>query len=104
MTDQNPTQETPLSGCFVRLFWMMFGNLLLVIFFLLILRDRALFSYVDILYWATVAALVAVRYIDIKHFHGDTVNGKPATMKDWLRYSITIFAIASAIWGCGHWL
>ena len=61
-------------------------------------------NVLEVAFWLVVAGLVLLRFIDIKIFHNHTSDNKPATLKDWLQYSIGLillsgfgFVIARAI-------
>lgn len=105
MADQKDQQETPTNGigCLVRLYWMAFGNALFLFLLLGIFDKRAAFgSWLDAFYWLAVAAIILVRYADVRFFHGLTGEGKPATMRDWRRYSLIIAGVAGAAWLLCH--
>lgn len=91
------------EGCLLRLFWMAFGNLGLLMFAMLIFQRRS-FSAIDAGYWAVVAALVGARYADIACFDGRTTSGAPATMQHFRRYVLALLAVAAGLWGCVHLL
>lgn len=91
------------AGCLVRLFWMIFGNLILAICAVKITHaDGRSTPVADIVFWATVVALIGARRIDIYRFSGLTATGKPATPSDWKRYSIILVVVAAAAWGVSH--
>jgi hypothetical protein len=100
-------QSSPAAkpeGCaptLVRLAWILGGNILL--FFLAIsIMKRQAFSVFDAFYWATVAALIVLRYIDISKLHGETANGEPASMRHWVRYVVLLFVVSAGLWGLAH--
>ena len=86
-------------GCLVRLAWMVFGNLILVLcLFGISQRPWRIFDFVDAIYLVTVAALVALRYVDIRYYAGTTSTGEPATLADWRAYSWRVVGLAVAAW------
>ena len=91
------------EGCLLRLFWMAFGNLVLLMLATLIFQRRS-FSALDAAYWAVVAALAGARYADIARFDGRTTSGAPATMQHLRRYVLALLAVAAGLWGCVHLL
>ena len=96
-------QQAGGSGCLVRLFWFFGGNVIL--FFsagFIAQRREVLVSAWDAVFWATVLAMAAVRYLDIARFHGTTASGQPATMRHWRRYVALLAAIALAVWLAAH--
>jgi hypothetical protein len=94
---QQNTLQPEKSGCLtiiVRLTWMAFGNLVLIIVAFLIAEQRA-GIVLDIVFWAVVAGLILTRYIDINVFHGNTADNEPATLQHWRQYSILLIVIAA---------
>ncbi|MGH2373237.1 MAG: hypothetical protein ACRDIC_07110 [bacterium] len=91
------------QGCLLRLFWMAFGNLALLVLILSI-SSRHGFTLLDGLYWVVVTALASVRYIDITRFAGLTVDGTPATKHHFRRYATWLFVVAMALWIATHLL
>lgn len=91
------------AGCLARLFWLMFGNMAVLLCAVYILRNRVpFFSPPDAVFWAAVALLIGVRYIDIKHLQGTTSEGKPATLTDWRRYVGMLVASTAGLWVVAH--
>lgn len=97
-------KSSRLSGCLVRLFWMGVGNLVLVLAAIGIGQNRAGFTFtgMDLLFWATVLCLLAVRYVDIRYLDGQTADSRPASMSDWRRYALTVLGISLALWLGAH--
>jgi hypothetical protein len=94
--------EAPIggAGCLVRLYWIFLGNALLLILLVFIVEKRPVFpSLIDLASLATVASLIAVRYVDVRLLNGQTGTGDPATMTHWRRY-----AMLTGIVGVGLWL
>lgn len=92
-TDRMPTADET-SGCFgilLRLFWMLGGVAILIFdgMAIVLKGNRAL---TIVLYWLTVVAIIAARLVDIRFFRGETYNGKPATMKHWIRHVALLLA------------
>jgi hypothetical protein len=88
-------------GCLARMFWMILGNLILVLVAAAIWRNSSALSLslADLVYWALVASLIAVRYLDIRHFGGKTSDGeRAATMTDWIRYASIVVAVTLVVW------
>jgi hypothetical protein len=93
-----PTNTSPL-GCLVRLGWMGVGNLILVLcLFGISQRPWRIFEFIDAIYLVTVAALIALRYVDIRYYAGTTSTGEPCTLADWRAYSWRVIALAGAAW------
>ena len=95
--------ETPeydsASGCFLRVYSMMIGHVILLFCALAIFHNRSSFLGVpDAFYWATVGSLLAVRYVDIRYLKGTTADGSPASLADWRRYAVFLLAASTALW------
>ena len=106
MDEQDPKAKQ-LTGCLVRLFWMGVGNLILALAAIAIAQNDLGpfgFSWTDLLYWMTAAALPIVRYMDIRLFDGATADNQPATMSHWRRYTVTILAVSLVLWVGAHLL
>lgn len=93
---ETPASESPM-GCLLRLYWMGFGNMALVICAVLAARRPAP-SLLDGVYVFIVCSLVVARYVDISRFNGGTVDGDPATMAHWRRHAVALVPVAAAIW------
>ena len=107
MQNHDPSQEDPSAneyssgaGCLTRIYWMFAGNALLAMFLIwLVLNRPKIPSLQDAGYFLTLASLVAVRYIDIRHFKGETgAGGIPSTLADWRKYSRLLVTGCVAAW------
>lgn len=97
---QTPVPQNSSAGCLLRLFWMGIGNIILFFCLTYIFHNRVHgLTVVDLCYGLTVVAMVAVRWVDIHSYHGDTVTGEPATLSHWRRYALLICSV-----GVGAWL
>ena len=93
----------PPAGCFLRIFWMLIGNAILLACAYGIIQHRSsLLSMADALYWATVGSLLAARYIDIRYLYGLTAEGDPATMAHWGRYATVLGVVSTGLWLGAH--
>lgn len=104
---QKETSESSRgSGCLIRTFWMAIGNLVLILSSIGILQSHSGWSLttLDVVFWLTVLSLPVARLIDIRYFHGQTADSRPATMADWQRYSASVVGIGFALWLGVHWL
>jgi hypothetical protein len=106
MSKQN---EVPIEnydsilGLFVRIFWMLLGNAILFFAALSIFQHKGeILHTADIVYWATTAALVIARYLDIKFWKGLTATGQPATMSHWRKYTVILLVCLTAVWAALH--
>ena len=92
-----------MGGCLIRMYWMILGNAVLALSLLAILRNtEGLFSAADIVFWCGVAALLAVRSLDVLKLHGLTASGHPATPGHLKRYIALLLAASLALWGLAH--
>ena len=93
----------PPAGCFLRIFWMIIGNAILLACAYGIVQHRSsLLSIADALYWAIVGSLLAARYVDIRYLYGLTSEGDPATMDDWRRYAKVLGMVSAGLWLGAH--
>ena len=104
---ENQTSDEPdrgqSGGCLLRLFWMVVGNMMLLLAALAILeRPSRMIGLADLVFWVTVAAMLAARYADIHHFDGRTADGDPATMAHWRTYALWVCGGAVVLWLAAH--
>ncbi len=95
-TDRIPPDDKA-PGCFgvlIRLFWL-YGGVVILIFSGVDIALRGNRAFTIVLYWLAVVAIMVARFVDIRFFHGETYNGKPATMKHWRRHVVLILAFSS---------
>jgi uncharacterized membrane-anchored protein len=101
--DQTTDKQGSGLGIIVRLLWMLVGNAILFISIVFIFQHKGgLFHTADVVFWITVAALVFVRYLDIKLCGGLTVRGMPASMAHWIKYVAILLISSAAVWGISH--
>ncbi|MFT7582466.1 MAG: hypothetical protein ACI9MR_004148 [Myxococcota bacterium] len=94
-----PPAATPAAGLLLRLFWMGFGNVLLVVAAALLWKaDGSAFIGLSVVYWASVGLITAARYVDIRRFEGKTSHGETATMTHWRRHTGALVATAAVVW------
>ncbi len=99
----SPSSMDSVSGCLVRLGWMLFGNIALFLLAAFIAQNtQTAFSTFDLAYWAVAAAAIAARYWDIRSFKGQTVTSQPATMAHWRRYVVFLVVGSLVVWGAAH--
>lgn len=97
------SQQEHVGGCLLRLCWMFFGNVALVVSAVFISSHKASFlSVADLVFWGIVVLLAGIRYWDIAHCHGFTASDQPATMATWRRYVAFLGAFSVAIWAVAH--
>ena len=95
-------EETPLTGCLLRLVWC-FGTGLLFLLLIPIARgDSGMLSFVSIGFWIVVSLVVVARYVEVTCYPG--VMGTLSTLRDVNRFSAGLVVIASAAWVLAHTL
>ncbi len=99
---EDPEYDPP-GGCFLRVFWMMIGNVILLSCAYGIAQHRSsLLSMADAFYWAIVGSLLAARYVDIRYLCGSTADGDRATMTHWRRYVAILGVVSTGLWLGAH--
>lgn len=94
--DDSPRQG---SGLLVRLGWMVGTTLtMLITGFVILSTPTWTFGVSDAVYWGGALGAVALRYLDIKRYDGETSNGEPATMAHFARYTVALVGSAVAFW------
>jgi hypothetical protein len=58
----------------------------------------------DLGFLALALAIILVRFIDIKHLKGETLDNRPATLRDWRRYALMILIAAGLLYALGKLL
>jgi len=110
MTNNEPgsaqTDESSSIGCLLRLYWLMLVNFVLLLLAFVISEEKTpsflSFSFYDGLFWVCAVSAIVFRYLDVSFFHGQTGDGKPATMKHVLRYGLLVLAVSAALWAAAH--
>jgi hypothetical protein len=95
----DPEQSEGQSGCLpvlARLFWMVGGIATLLFCGIYIVMRKATFA-VYLIYILVTISLVGVRFIDIKYFMGETVNGERASLSHWRRYTLQLLIFAGLL-------
>lgn len=95
-------QRQPASALefLVRFYWLFLGNVTLFFLLIFILEKRPrLFSGYDAAYAANLVLLLVLRYVDIRLLHGETGDGRPATLSDWRRHALLVLTVGLAAWG-----
>ena len=102
--DQRVERSAGSGGCLLRLGWMLLGNFVLALTAIWIVQNvhgLLSFSLADVIFWAAVVAMIAMRYADIRN-GGQTSDNKPADMGHWWRYSLVLVPVAAGIWIVAH--
>ena len=96
-------KQSGILALLVRPFWMFFGNFILMICAAHIFMGESSSTRTsDLIFWCAVAAMIIVRFLDIKFLGGQTTTGGPASIKHWRRYAIVLAVISAVIWTAAH--
>ena len=93
-----PTEEVGCLGAVVRLVWLAAGYAALLFLAIFIAHGRGR-AALDLVFWAIVLGLVAIRHIDITRLGGLTKDGDPASLQHWRKYVVFLLAVSA---GCGY--
>lgn len=99
MQEQKRNEYSNGAGCFTRLYWMLVGNVILVILFISLVHNKPEFpSLADLGCLLAVASLMFVRYVDIRHLKGETGFNTPATLDHWRKYAFFLMIGSLGVW------
>jgi len=102
-TEPATSKQDSSAGLLARVFWMLIGNMVLVISMIIIFQYKdSMFHAADLVFWITIAALILVRYLDIKFWGGMTAAGGPATIANWNRYAAALLIGSVGVWALSH--
>ena len=102
-TEPATNKQDSIAGLLARIFWMPIGSMVLAISMIIILQHKgSMFHAADLVFWVTIAAIILVRYLDIKFWGGMTAAGGPATMANWNRYAAALLIGSAAVWVLFH--
>lgn len=102
-TEPATSKQDSIFGLLARMFWMLIGNMVLAISMIIILQHKgSMFHAADLVFWITIAALMLVRYLDIKFWGGMTAAGGPATIVNWNRYAVALLISSVGVWALSH--
>lgn len=98
-SDETGEPHASSAGCLFRLGWLVIGPLCMVGYLMHLGRhDPPLVSLVSLGFWALVAAIIVVRYVDLRQYDGATTDGTRATMKDFRAYVVRLLAAGGVAW------
>ena len=101
--NQTTDKQRGALAILARLFWMFFGNFIMMISAVTILMGEGSSTRIpDIIFWCVVPAMIIVRFLDIKFLDGQTTTGEPATLSHWRKYAILLIIISAIIWSAAH--
>jgi hypothetical protein len=101
--NQDTEKYDSIFSLFVRVFWILLGNVILIVSVILIFQHKDwMIHSADGVFWGTVAALILARYLDIKLYNGLTATGKPASMSQWRKYAAVLLTCSTIVWVVLH--
>jgi len=102
-TEPATSKQDSIAGLLARIFWMLIGNMVLAISMIIIIQHKgSMFHAADLVFWITIAAIILVRYLDIKFWGGLTAAGGPATIANWNRYAAALLIGSAVVWVVLH--
>ncbi|GMV81681.1 MAG: hypothetical protein AMXMBFR7_28650 [Planctomycetota bacterium] len=106
-THSEKESATPAAGCLARIYWIFAGNAVPIFAGLMIATRKYDLLPLAGVYWLGVAALLAVRWCDIRFYQGKTADDRPADLGTWVRYALAVLAASGlgfgAAWGLYVW-
>lgn len=97
MKTENAPSTQNNSGCLLRLYWMLFGNVAILACGAMIAKTGNIILYGSI-YLALLASLITARHVDIRYCKGYKADDSgPATEEDWRKYSFIVIAVYLSI-------
>lgn len=99
MQDQAGPEFSSGAGCLLRTYWLFGGPAALFILLASIFQKAPeLLSFQDVGFVLVAASLIAARYVDVRHYKGQTGYGEPATLDHWRSYAVRATVICSGLW------
>jgi len=99
----DPTLHASTPRVLPRIYWMLLGPVLSFVAASLIARHATWsFGWRDLLFWALLVSVLAVRWVDVRRFAGTTADGDPATLDDVRRHGLILGAVGVVLWIVVH--
>jgi hypothetical protein len=90
--DQDPESLKTLSGCLIRMLWMVYGMVLFVLSLIMIaIQGKGWFGIADIAFCVLFALCIGARMLD-----------HPAIKPSRRKYAITMGVVGTVLWGIAH--
>ena len=87
MKTENTLSSENNSGCLLRLYWMLLGNVIILASAAMIAKTGYLLLYGSA-YIVIATTIIIARYADIRYCAGHKADASgPATMGDWRKYA-----------------
>lgn len=96
---RTPSESESGRGCLpalVRLVWIFGGIFLIYVALFIAQRKGGLLA--DLGLFALALALILVRFVDIRYLKGETMDNKPAGLRDWRRYALFMMITAGLLY------
>lgn len=110
MNDQRKPAGDPSrsnsTGCLpvvLRTLWMAWGNVALFLCAAKV-ADPAAPAATTVLLFLVAGGVIAIRYIDITRFAGQTAEGEPADLSHWRRYALGVVLVSVSLWGLARFV
>jgi hypothetical protein len=91
-------ENNSVMRVYVGMFWLLWGNIILVSMAIKITQKQTFLSIYDNIYWVIVVLLAITKYCDIRYFEGIPTKGTPATMVHWRKYVMYLLLVSAGIW------
>jgi hypothetical protein len=91
-TDQDPETLKTLSGCLIRMLWMVYGMVLFLLSLIVIaIQGKGWFGIADIAFCVLLAICIGARMLD-----------HPAIKPSRRKYAIRMVVVGAVLWGIAH--
>ncbi len=93
MKSENEISAGNQSGCLLRLYWMLLGNVIVLASVGMMVKTGSLLLYGSA-FIVIAASIIIARYADIRYFNGHKADASgPASMADWKKYAVSASAL-----------
>ncbi|MFA6568218.1 MAG: hypothetical protein WCS96_08420 [Victivallales bacterium] len=93
MKTENSLSSENNPGCLLRLYWMLLGNVIILVLAGMTAKTGNLLLYGSI-YLVVAATVIMARYADIRYCSGHKADASgPATMGDWRKYAASALVV-----------
>lgn len=104
-TAPSEAEAESMGGCLTRIAWLLAAPLTLLMLGAVVARNGGgVWAPASLAYWAIVIVALAVRYVDIFRYRGQTMEGTPASRDDWRRYRLRFPLVALLGWAAAIWM
>jgi hypothetical protein len=104
-TTPSEAETENMGGCLNRIVWLLGAPLALLVLGAVVARNgNGVLSAESFAYWLVVPVALAVRYVDIFRYGGATMEGEPASRKDFRQYCLRLPVLALIGWSAAVWM